>query len=156
MAKVTQKKAPDWAGATPLFRLSAAQKSSWGRSRPLHRKRDRVLFACPSGAVTQDKRNYFSVGDILISPRTEQASRGRMSLFSEAEMADRTNQNLTHYTLRRPDLGSVDADFLYCADAASSFLRALRNGRGEERFTPVLQGALHRSLHRSAACKARQ
>ena len=26
MRKVTQKKAPDWAGATPLFRLSAAQK----------------------------------------------------------------------------------------------------------------------------------
>jgi len=26
MAKVTQKKTPDWAGATPLFWLSAAQK----------------------------------------------------------------------------------------------------------------------------------
>jgi len=26
MRKVTQKKVPDWAGATPLFRLSAAQK----------------------------------------------------------------------------------------------------------------------------------
>jgi hypothetical protein len=26
MRKVTQKKTPDWAGATPLFRLSAAQK----------------------------------------------------------------------------------------------------------------------------------
>ena len=35
MAKVTQKITPDWAGATPLFRLSAAPKSSWGRSRPL-------------------------------------------------------------------------------------------------------------------------
>ena len=32
---MTQKKSPNWAGATPLFRLSAAQKSSWGRSRPL-------------------------------------------------------------------------------------------------------------------------
>jgi hypothetical protein len=28
--KVTQKKTPGWAGATPPFRLSAAQKSSWG------------------------------------------------------------------------------------------------------------------------------
>jgi hypothetical protein len=26
MRKVTQKKSPNWAGATPLFRLSAAQK----------------------------------------------------------------------------------------------------------------------------------
>jgi hypothetical protein len=26
MRKVTQKKTPDWAGATPFFRLSAAQK----------------------------------------------------------------------------------------------------------------------------------
>jgi hypothetical protein len=71
-------------------------------------------------------------------------------------MADRINNNLTNSTLRRPELGSVDADFLYCAGAASSFLRALRNSRGEERFTPVLQGALHRSLHQGAAGKARQ
>src|SRR5260370_21994857 len=79
-----------------------------------------------------------------------------MSLFSEAEMADRTNQNLTHRTLRGNELGWVDADFLYCADAASSFLRALLNSRGEKHFTPILQGALHRLLHRSAAGKARQ
>ena len=71
-------------------------------------------------------------------------------------MADRANQNLTHLTLRRPELGSIDADFVYCADGASSFLRALPNSRGEERFTPVLHGALRRSLHRSAAGKARQ
>jgi len=32
--KVTVEKAPKRAGATPLFRLSAAQKVSWGRSRP--------------------------------------------------------------------------------------------------------------------------
>jgi hypothetical protein len=63
-----------------------------------------------------------------------------MSLFSEAEMADRINQNLTRSTLRRPELGSVDADFLYCAGAASSFLRALRNSRGEERFTQYFRG----------------
>ena len=33
--KVTMGKKPKRAGATPLFRLSAAPKSSWGRSRPL-------------------------------------------------------------------------------------------------------------------------
>jgi hypothetical protein len=71
-------------------------------------------------------------------------------------MADRANQNLTHLTLRRPELGSIDADFVYCADGASSFLRALPNSRGEERFTPVLHGARQRSLHRSAAGKARK
>jgi hypothetical protein len=79
-----------------------------------------------------------------------------MSVFSEAEMADRTDHKLTHDTLRQPEPGSVDADFLYCAGATSSFLRALRNSRGEERFTPVLQGALHRSLRPNAAGKARQ
>src|ERR1700676_4915975 len=43
MPKVTQKKTPDWAGATPLFRLSAAQKSSWGRSRPLLSQKLRAI-----------------------------------------------------------------------------------------------------------------
>jgi hypothetical protein len=71
-------------------------------------------------------------------------------------MADHTDQKLTHHTLRRPELGSVDADFLYRARGASSFLRALLNSRGEEGFTLVLHGALHRSLHWSAARKARQ
>ena len=37
-----------------------------------------------------------------------------------------------------------------------SFLRALLNSRGEERFTSVLQGTLHRALHRSAVGKVRQ
>ncbi len=51
--------------------------------------------------------------------------------------------------------------FPYCAITSqsvslASFLRALLNSRGEERFTPVLHGALRRSLHPSAAGKARQ
>ena len=70
-------------------------------------------------------------------------------------MADHTDHKLTHHTLRRSELGSVDADFLHRAGQASSFLRALLRSRGEERFTPVLHGALRRSLHRSAAHKAR-
>jgi hypothetical protein len=57
--KVTQKKTPDWAGATPLFRLSAAQKVRGVAPAPLRGKRDRVLFACPAEAVPQDRRNYF-------------------------------------------------------------------------------------------------
>src|SRR5882762_6425741 len=71
-------------------------------------------------------------------------------------MADHTDHKLTHHTLRRTELGSVDADFLYRARGASSFLRALLNSQDEESFTPVLRRALHRSLHRSAAGKARQ
>jgi hypothetical protein len=71
-------------------------------------------------------------------------------------MADHADHNLTHHTLRRTELGSADADFLHRAGAASSFLRAFLNTRGEESFTPVLHGALHRSLHRSAVGKARQ
>jgi hypothetical protein len=70
-------------------------------------------------------------------------------------MAEHTDHKLTHHTLRRSELGSVDADFLHRAGQALSFLRALLRRRGEERFTPVLHGALHRSLHRSAARKAR-
>jgi hypothetical protein len=71
-------------------------------------------------------------------------------------MADHTDQKLTHHTLRRTEMGPVDADSLYRARGASSFLRALLNSRGEESFIPILHGALHRSLHRSAARKARQ
>src|SRR5712664_977145 len=71
-------------------------------------------------------------------------------------MADHTDRKLTRHTLRRTELGSVDADFLYRARGASSFLRALLNSQGEESFTPVLHGALHRPLYRSAAGKARK
>ena len=95
----------------------------------------------PARAASQERRNYFSDSDTLFSSRSEQASRGRRSLFSEADMADHTDQKLTRHTLRRTELGSVPV---------------LLNSRGEERFTPALRGALHRSLHRSAAGKARQ
>src|SRR5712691_1914793 len=71
-------------------------------------------------------------------------------------MADHTDHRLTHHTLRRTELGSVDADFLHRADGASSFLRAFLNSRGEVSFTPILHGALHGSLHPSGVGKARQ
>lgn len=71
-------------------------------------------------------------------------------------MADHTDHRLTHHTLRQTELGSVDANFLHRATGASSFLRALLDSRGEERFTPVLHGALHRSPHPNAAGKAKQ
>ncbi len=71
-------------------------------------------------------------------------------------MVDHTHHELTRHTLRRTELVSVNADFLHRAGGASAFLCALRNSGGEERFTPVLLRALHRSLHRSAAGKARQ
>jgi hypothetical protein len=108
-----------------------------------------------AGAVTRDKRNYFSASDTLLSHRAEWASSARTSLFLEAEMADRTDHMLTHHALRRSELGSVDADFLHRVAGASSFQHASLNSRGEERFTPVLHGALRRLLHRSAAHKAR-
>jgi hypothetical protein len=71
-------------------------------------------------------------------------------------MADHTDHKLIRYTLRWTELGSVDAVFLHRAGGASPFLHDLLNTRGEERFTPILRGALHRSLHRSASGKARQ
>ena len=71
-------------------------------------------------------------------------------------MVDYTDHQLTSHTLRRSKLGLVDPDFLHRIGAAFSFLLALLNSRGEERFTLVLHGALRRSLHRSAARKASQ
>jgi hypothetical protein len=70
-------------------------------------------------------------------------------------MVGHTDYKLTHHTLRRSELGSFDADFLHRAGQVPSFLRPLLRSRGEERFTPVLHGALRRLLHRSAAHKAR-
>ena len=69
-------------------------------------------------------------------------------------MADHTDHELAHQILRR--MGLVDADLLHRAGRASSFLHAFLNNRGEASFTPVLDGALHRSLHPSAAGKTRQ
>ena len=71
-------------------------------------------------------------------------------------MTHHADHALTRHTLQRTQLGSFDADFLRRAGGASSFPRALLNSLGEERFTPVLHGALHRSLHPSAAGKGRQ
>jgi hypothetical protein len=71
-------------------------------------------------------------------------------------MADHIDHKLIHDTLRRTENVSVDADFLYCVRGASASLPDLLNSRGEVRFTPVLHGAFHRSLHPSAAGKARQ
>jgi hypothetical protein len=71
-------------------------------------------------------------------------------------MANHTDHKLTRHPLRRTQLGSVSADSLHRAGGASAFLCTFRNSKGEESFTPVLHGALHRSLHPSAARKARQ
>ena len=71
-------------------------------------------------------------------------------------MSNHADHKLTHHALRQTELGSVDADSLHRAGMTSSFLSALLNSRGEESFTPVLHGALHRPLHPSAAGKARQ
>jgi hypothetical protein len=143
-------------GSDPFISVFSRPKSSWGRSRPSRTKRDRVLSARPAGAVAQDKRRYLSVGGTLISSGAESASRWRTSLISEVQMAGLTDHRLTHHTLRRTELGLVNAGFLHRGGGAYSFLCALLNSRGEESFTPVLHEALHRALHGSAARKARQ
>ena len=68
-------------------------------------------------------------------------------------MADHTDRKLTHHTLRWPELGSVDSDFLYRARGASSFLRALLNSRGEESFTQYFTG--HFIGHFTGALRAK-
>ncbi len=153
---MTQKKTPDWAGATPLFRLSAAQK---------------VLGVAPArhaGSVTafcpRAQRELLRRARGSVFPLATHCSRIELNrraegkrLFSQRHKWPITrNHNLTRHTLRRSERGSVDADFLHRAGGASSFTRALLNSRGEERFTPVLHWALHRSLHQSAARKASQ
>jgi hypothetical protein len=132
--KVTVENKPKRAGATPLFRLSAAQKV---RGVAPARHVGRVTMFCPRGQRgLPGKTNevIFSVGDTLV---------------------DHTDHELTYDPLRRTELRSVDTDSLHRVAGASSFQHASLNSRGEERFTPVLHGALRRSLHRSAAHKAR-
>jgi len=156
MRKVTQKKTPDWAGATPLFRLSAAQKVR-GVAPARHARS--VTVCCPRA-----QRELLRRTSETIFPSATHCSRIELNrraegkrLFSQRHKWPITrNHKLTRHTLRRTQLGSVDADFLHRVTGAASFLRALLNSRGEERFTPVLHGALHRSLHPSAAGKARQ
>ena len=147
---------PDWAGATPLFRLPATQKV---RGVAPARHAGSVTVFCPRARrelLRKTNEVIFSVGDTLISNRAEETNRGRTGLFSEAQMANHTDHKLTRQPLRRTQLGSVSADFLHRAGGESAFLCTFRNSRGEESFTPVLHGALHRSLHPSAARKARQ
>jgi hypothetical protein len=156
MRKVTHKKTPDWAGATPLFRLSAAQKV---RGVAPARDAESVTAFCPRA-----QRELLRGARETIFPLATHCSRIELNrraegkrLFSQRHKWQITrNHKLTRRTLRRSELGSVDADFLHRAGQALSFLRALPLSRGEERFTPVLHGAIHRSLHRSPARKARQ
>jgi hypothetical protein len=153
---VTQKKAPDWAGATPLFRLSAAQKVR-GVAPARHARS--VTLCCPRAQRELSRRTsetIFSLATHCSRIELNRRAEGKR-LFSQRHKWPITrNHKLTRHTLRRTQLGSVDADFLYRARGTSSFLRALLNSQGEESFTPVLRGTLHRSLHRSAACKARK
>jgi len=60
------------------------------------------------------------------------------------------------HTLRWSELSLIDAIFLHRADGSCSFPHTLLNSRGEERFTHILRGALHQSLHRSMGTNARQ
>jgi hypothetical protein len=71
MRKVTQKKAPDWAGATPLFRLSAAQKV---RGIAPARHAGSVTVFCPRAQrelLRKTNEVIFCVGDTSISDRDE-------------------------------------------------------------------------------------
>jgi hypothetical protein len=149
MRKVTQKKTPDWAGATPLFWLSSSQEV----------RGIAVTTFCPRAQrelLRRARETIFPLAThcslIELNRRTE----GKR-LFSQRHKWQITrNHKLTRHTLRRTQLGSVDADSLHRTGVASSFLRALPNSRGEESFTPVLHRTLHRLLHPSAADKARQ
>ena len=153
---MTQKKAPGWAGATPLFLLSAAQKVR-GVAPARHARS--VTVCCPRGQrelLRRTSETIFPLATHCSRIELNRRAEGKR-LFSQRHKWPITrNHKLTRHTLRRTQLGSVDADFLHSVTGAASFLRALMNSRGEERFTPVLHGALHRSLHPSAAGKARQ
>ena len=153
---MTQKKTPHWAGATPLFRPSAAQKV---RGVAPARQARSVTVCCPRA-----QRELLRRTGETIFPLATHCSRIELNrpaegkrLFSQRHKWPITRTHkLTRHTLRRTQMGSVDADFLHRVTGAASFLRALLNNRGEERFASLLHGALHRSLHPSAAGKARQ
>jgi hypothetical protein len=69
-------------------------------------------------------------------------------------MADHADHKLTHHTLRRTELGSVDADFLYRIGAAPSFLRAFLNSRGEDNLDTISPCDLGARRPTSTTCKA--
>jgi hypothetical protein len=153
---VTQKKTPDWAGATPLFRLSSAQKV---RGAAPARHAGSVTAFCPGAQRAMLRRASESIFPLATHGSRIELNRraeGKRLFSQRHKWLITRNHKLTPHTLRGSELGSVDADFFHRATGAASFLRALLQSRGEERFTPVLHGALHRSLHRSAARKARQ
>ena len=151
MRKVTEKKTPDWAGATPLFRLSAAQKVR-GVAPARHARS--VTVCCPRAQrelLRRTSETIFPLATHCSRIELNRRAEGKR-LFSQRHKWPITrNHKLTRHTLRRTQLGSVDADFLHRVTGSASFLRALLNSRGEESFTLVIHGALYRSLHWSAA-----
>jgi hypothetical protein len=156
MRKVTQKKTPDWAGATSRFRFSSAQKVRGVA--PARHARNVTAF-CPRAQrelLRRACKTIFPLAAHCSRIELNRPAEGKRLLSQRHKRPITRNHKLTHDTLHRTQLGSVDADFLHRAIGTASFLRALLNTRGEERFTPVLHGALLWSLHPRAADKARQ
>ncbi len=120
MAKVTQKKTPDWAGATPLFRLSAAQKV---RGVTPARYAGSVTVFCPRAQRELSRKTSETSVPLATHcsrPKPNRRVEGER-LFLEAQMANHTGHKLTHHPRRLTELGSVNADFLHRAGGASSF-----------------------------------
>jgi hypothetical protein len=77
MRKVTQKKTPDWAGATPLFRPSAAQKV---RGVAPARYAGSVTVLCPRA-----QRQLLRKTNGTISPLVKHGSRFELNRRVEGE-----------------------------------------------------------------------
>jgi hypothetical protein len=68
-----------------------------------------------------------------------------MSRYPEVQTRPRA-RHLTHFTLRRQELGSVDAGFLRRAGGTAPFLPTQPGRRPEEYFSPSIRGIIRRLI----------
>ena len=139
-------------------RRQCNQKSPWGKNQNGRERPHFFGFQTPKRIVgSLPPKRLGSVA--VFCARGQRGLPGKTNevIFSIGDsLVDHTDHELTYYPFRRTQLSAVDADFLHRAGGASSFLHALLESRGEERFTPGLHGTLHWSLHPRAPGKARQ
>src|SRR5258708_20626775 len=106
MRKVTQEKTPDWAGATPLFRLSAAQKV---RGVAPARHAGSVTVCCPRAQRELLRRTSETIFPLATPCSRIELNRQpeRNRLFSQRNKWPITrNHKLPRHTLRRTQLGA--------------------------------------------------
>src|SRR5260370_42524713 len=121
MRKVTQKKTPDWAGATPLFRLSAAQKVR-GVTPARHARN--VTVCCPRAQrelLRRTSETIFPLATHCSRIELNRRAEGKRFFSQRHKWPTTLNHKLTRHTIRRSHLVSSDAYFLHRVTGSPSF-----------------------------------